>query len=212
MELTERLAATLGHVYESSRHRSTVGHHPASVKEELVAGGMMKQVRWKKHVGPVFEVTPRRPRGLSEVREGETRMSTRDNFERCYGGIPVTGSPYVDSITMIVKDRPLSAEENARMREITGELKRLAANHPVTMEGVRDLHRHRQLPMHNIPMPRTEEGDRFRLVIHKMRKETWPGLFEFGNFDYAALERRLVYAAERASWTLEDCYWRDGEE
>jgi len=58
MELTERLAATLGHVYESSRRRSTVGHHPAAVKAELVAAGLMKQVGWKKHIGPVYEVTP----------------------------------------------------------------------------------------------------------------------------------------------------------
>jgi hypothetical protein len=61
-------------------------------------------------------------------------------------------------------------------------------------------------------MPRTEEGDRFRLLMHKMRKETWPEMTTFLTVDYAALERRLIQQPERTDWTLQDCHWRDGEE
>lgn len=32
------------------------------------------------------------------------------------------------------------------------------------------------------------------------------------DFDFSQLERRVIFAYARATWTLQDCYWRDGEE
>lgn len=32
------------------------------------------------------------------------------------------------------------------------------------------------------------------------------------DFDFEGLERRVIYAFARATWSLLDCYWRDGEE
>ena len=68
LELTERLAATLGHVVESSRHRSSCGHHPHAVRDELLRSGLMVVHHWKKGLGPVYEVTPL---GLEVYREYE---------------------------------------------------------------------------------------------------------------------------------------------
>ena len=140
-------------------------------------------------------------------------MSTKDTFERLYGGIPVTELPFVDTVSIITNGRHRTVEEQARLEEAAKELRRLAMGNPVTLEGWRHLHRRRrEPPLHNIPMPRTAEGDRFRAVIHKMRKETWPETFTFMTADLAGLEQRLVAQQERDGWTLQDCHWRDGEE
>lgn len=32
------------------------------------------------------------------------------------------------------------------------------------------------------------------------------------DFDFGGLERRVIFAFARATWTLQDCHWRDGEE
>ena len=46
--------------------------------------------------------------------------------------------------------------------------------------------------MHNIPMPQTPEGDRFREFVREWRK-TWPGIDEFfSDIDHEQLELRSI--------------------
>ena len=46
--------------------------------------------------------------------------------------------------------------------------------------------------------------------IWRARLRTWPRIPR--DFDFDQLERRVIFAYERAGWTPQDCIWRDGEE
>ena len=143
---------------------------------------------------------------------------TKDEFERAYG-IPVVESRYMapDSISLLRLERSYASDEQTRATAAVEEMLRLAKNNPVTFEGVRVLDRHRAWPrMHNIPLPRTKEGDQLLLLVRKMRKELWPEMIAFTDTnlmwrDFESLERRLIQH-ERSTWTLQDYHWRDGEE
>lgn len=47
-------------------------------------------------------------------------------------------------------------------------------------------------------------------AIWRERMRNWPDVPR--DFDFSGLERRVIYAFARATWSLLDCYWRDGEE
>lgn len=77
----------------------------------------------------------------------------------------------------------------------------------------------RNPPMHNIPMPRTPEGDRFRDLVRQWRGK-WPGIDDFFLQTVRDMQERLHreyvrsirWLLERQSWSLKDCHWRDEEE
>ena len=59
---------------------------------------------------------------------------------------------------------------------------------------------------HDFPGPMNAD----EASIWKERLRNWPKIPR--DFDFGALEKRVVYAYARWNWTLQDCYWRDGEE
>ncbi len=104
-------------------------------------------------------------------------------------------------LTDIIYEHPdVLLETNYRTAR---ENEHLRAQARISMYGDR-----RWPPLHNIPMPRTEEGDRLRALF----REVWPVTRAFDGIDYASVERRILWLEARSEWTLQDCYWRDGEE
>jgi len=155
----------------------------------------------KKTASEIFDVPE------DQVTPEQRRAARAINFSAVYGGIH-------DSVEVAVGDG-MPEEPFAFLRALKDTplpaLKEMFTAEPGPLKMDWDERVHLGIPkrgprMWNFPI-HAVESDKLRQLIGKSL-----AISAFKDFDYAAIERRLVWLTARANWTLQDCHWRDGEE